>query len=140
RGTQIRVRGIEKQRGELVPRGFLQVALRPAPELPEAQSGRRELADWIASADHPLTARVFLNRVWAWLFGTGLVRTVDNFGTTGEKPSHPELLDHLATRFVAEGCSVKKLVREIVISRTWEQAVAAPSATDPENRLFAHAN
>ncbi|MGB8168244.1 MAG: DUF1553 domain-containing protein [Chthoniobacteraceae bacterium] len=139
-GTQIRVRGIEKQRGEAVPRGFLQVALRAPPELPEKESGRRELADWIASADNPLTARVFVNRVWTWLFGTGLVRTVDNFGTTGEKPSHPELIDHLATRFVAEGWSVKKLVREIVLSRTWQQAVAAPSAADPENRLFAHAN
>ena len=139
-GTQIRVRGVEKQRGETVPRGFLQVALRTAPELPEKESGRRELADWIASADHPLTARVFVNRVWTWLFGTGLVRTVDNFGTTGEKPSHPELLDHLATRFVAEGWSVKQLVREIVLSRTWQQAVAKSSAADPENRLFAHAN
>jgi hypothetical protein len=139
-GTQIRVRGIEKQRGETVPRGFLQVALRTAPELPEKESGRRELADWIASADNPLTARVFVNRVWTWLFGSGLVRTVDNFGTTGEKPSHPELIDYLATRFVAEGWNVKQLIREIVLSQTWQQAVAAPSAVDPENRLFAHAN
>jgi hypothetical protein len=139
-GTQIRVRGVEKQRGDTVPRGFLQVALRTAPELPEKESGRRELADWIASAEHPLTARVFVNRVWAWLFGAGLVRTVDNFGTTGEKPSHPELIDYLATRFVAEGWSVKQLIREIVLSRTWQQAVAPPSAADPENRLFAHAN
>ncbi len=138
--AQIRVRGIEKQRGESVPRGFLQVALRTTPELPEKESGRRELADWIASAENPLTTRVFVNRVWTWLFGAGLVRTVDNFGTTGEKPSHPELIDHLATRFVAEGWSVKKLVREIVLSRTWQQAVAKPSAADPENRLFAHAN
>ncbi len=138
--TQIRVRGIEKQRGEAVPRGFLQVALRTAPELPEKESGRRELAGWIANGDNPLTARVFVNRVWAWLFGTGLVRTVDNFGTTGEKPSHPELIDHLAQRFVAEGWSLKKLVREIVLSRTWQQAVARPSVADPENRLFAHSN
>jgi hypothetical protein len=138
--VQIRVRGVEKQRGETVPRGFLRVALQTEPALSPNESGRRELADWIASAGNPLTARVFVNRVWAWLFGTGLVRTVDNFGTTGEKPSHPELLDHLATRFVAEGWNVKKLIREIVLSRTWQQAVTKPSAADPENRLFAHAN
>jgi len=138
--VQIRVRGVEKQRGEMVPRGFLRVALNQESALPPKESGRRELADWIASAENPLTARVFVNRVWMWLFGTGLVRTVDNFGTTGEKPSHPELLDHLAGRFVAEGWSVKKLIREIVLSRTWQQGVTSPSATDPENRLFAHTN
>jgi hypothetical protein len=134
--THIRVRGVEKQRGEKVPRGFLQVALAtPPPALPPTASGRRELADWIASADNPLTARVFVNRVWTWLFGAGLVRTVDNFGTTGEKPTHPELLDYLAARFVEEGWSVKKLVREIVLSRTWQQTVGAG-----DNPLFAHAN
>jgi hypothetical protein len=107
----------------------------PQPALPPTASGRREFADWIASAENPLTARVFVNRVWTWLFGAGLVRTVDNFGTTGEKPSHPELLDYLAARFVEEGWSVKKLVREIVLSRTWQQAVGSG-----ENPLFAHAN
>jgi len=139
--TQIRVRGIEKQRGETVPRGFLQVALsKPAPVLPATQSGRKEFAEWIASADNPLTARVTVNRVWTWLFGSGIVRTVDNFGTTGEAPSNPELLDHLATRFVEEGWSLKKLVREIVLSRTWQLAVAKSPAADPENKLFTHAN
>jgi hypothetical protein len=147
--VQIRIRGVEKQRGESVPRGFLQVALDKEPELSPNESGRRELADWIASPQNPLTARVFVNRVWAWLFGTGLVRTVDNFGTTGEKPSHPELLDYLATRFVAEGWDVKKLIREVVLSRTWQLAVrdsnqsyvaGNQSPADPENRLFAHAN
>jgi len=146
-GTQIRVRGIEKQRGEKVPRGFLQVALRDDLRLPDDQSGRLQLADWIASADHPLTARVFVNRVWTWLLGAGLVRTGDNFGTTGEKPTHPELLDHLASRFVAEGWSVKKLIREIVLSRTWQMRVGDGKAelgkskvSDPDNRLLAHAN
>ena len=139
--TQIRVRGIEKQRGETVPRGFLQVALqKPAPAMPAAESGRRELADWIASAENPLTARVLVNRVWAWLFGSGIVRTVENLGTTGEKPSHPELLDYLALRFTEEGWSLKRLVREIVLSHTWQLAVAKPGVADPENRLFAHAN
>ena len=141
--TAIRVRGVEKQRGEVVPRGFLQVALKHEPAaLSTASSGRRELANWIASADNPLTARVFVNHVWAWLFGTGLVRTVDNFGTTGEKPSHPELLDHLTLRFIAEGWSLKKLVREIVLSRTWQLAAQpTPPARqlDPENRLWTHA-
>ncbi len=139
--TQIRVRGIEKQRGETVPRGFLQVALqKPAPAMPAAQSGRRELADWITSTENPLTARVLVNRVWAWLFGSGIVRTVENLGTTGEKPSHPELLDHLALRFTDEGWSLKRLVREIILSHTWQLAVTKPGAADPENRLFAHAN
>ena len=139
--VQIRVRGVEKQRGETVPRGFLTVALRnEPPAIPANQSGRRELADWVASAENPLTARVFVNRMWTWLFGAGLVRTVDNFGTTGEKPVNPELLDHLATRFVEQGWSVKRLVREIVLSRTWQQAVAKPAASDMDNRLFAHAN
>lgn len=138
--TQIRIRGVEKQRGETIPRGFLQVALaKPAPALPANQSGRKEFADWIASPDNPLTARVTVNRVWMWLFGSGIVRTVDNFGTTGETPSNPELLDFLATRFVEEGWSLKKLVREIVLSRTWQLAVAKSPAADPENKLFTHA-
>jgi hypothetical protein len=139
--TRIRVRGIEKQRGDLVPRGFLRVALTREPSpLTTSESGRREFADWIASADNPMTARVIVNRVWAWLFGEGLVRTVDNFGTTGEKPTHPELLDYLAAQFVEQGWSTKRLVREIVLSRTWQQAVARPSTRDPENTMFAHAN
>jgi len=137
--TQIRVRGVQKQRGDTVPRGFLHVALTSEPVIPPDESGRKEMADWIASSQNPLTARVFVNRAWSWLFGTGIVRTVDIFGTTGEKPSHPELLDHLATRFVAEGWDVKRLIREIVLSRTWQQAVAKSAPADPENRLFAHA-
>jgi hypothetical protein len=138
--TQIRVRGVQKQRGDTVPRGFLHVALTSEPVIPPNESGRLELADWVASPQNPLTARVFVNRVWTWLFGTGIVRTVDIFGTTGEKPSHPELLDYLAAHFVAEGWDVKRLIRAIVLSRTWQQAVAKSSNVDPENRLFAHAN
>jgi len=138
--TQIRIRGVQKQRGDTVPRGFLHVALTAEPVLPEYESGRREMADWIASPQNPLTARVFVNRVWTWLFGTGIVRTVDIFGTTGEKPSHPELLDYLARRFVEEGWSVKRLIREIVLSRTWQEAVTKSPAADLENRLFLHAN
>jgi hypothetical protein len=109
--------------------------------MPAKESGRRELADWIASRENPLTARVMVNRVWHWLFGAGIVRTTDNFGVTGETPSHPALLDHLAVRFVEEGWSVKKLIREIVLSSTYRQAALAKvPETDPDNRLLSGAN
>jgi hypothetical protein len=147
--TQIHVRGSVQNLGAKVPRGFLQVAsYGPAPKIPEKESGRRELGDWLASRDNPLTARVFVNRTWTWLFGTGLVRSPDNFGTTGDAPTHPELLDHLAVRFMDGGWSVKKLVREMVLSRAYQQAsvglagpqFAAGLAADPENKLLWHAN
>ena len=99
-------------------------------------SGRKELAAWVASADNPLTARVMANRVWGHLFGRGLVPTPDNFGTTGQPPSHPELLDHLAATFVEDGWSVKALIRRLVLTRTYRQAStydAADAATDPAN-------
>jgi hypothetical protein len=109
----------------------LEVAtLGAAPSIPANRSGRRELADWIASPDNPLTARVFVNRTWAWLFGSGIVRTVDNLGTTGEKPSHPELLDYLATRYIAEGWSWKQLIREITTSRAWQLSSGGSSAAE----------
>lgn len=142
--TYVHIRGSVHNRGAAVPRGFLQVAtLGPVPVVSEKQSGRREFADWIASADNPLTARVMANRTWHWLMGAGLVRTTDNFGTTGEMPSHPELLDHLATRLIENEWSVKKLVREIVLSRTYQLASdnqSAALAFDPENRLLWRAN
>ncbi len=139
--TQLRIRGVERQRSESVPRGFLRVTF-PTETPPPVftSSGRLELAEWIASAQNPLTARVQVNRIWNWLFGSGIVRSVDNFGTTGEQPSHPELLDYLANRFIEEGWSWKKLIREIVLSRAWQQSVGLPTDEDPENRLFAHAN
>jgi hypothetical protein len=117
--------------------------------IPKNQSGRAELASWIASKDNPLTARVMVNRAWHWLLGDGIVRTVDNFGTTGERPSNQELLDHLALRFQANpdrggmGWSVKKLVRAVVLSRTYRQSSSGDPKTvaaDPENRLFGRAN
>ncbi len=109
--------------------------------MPANESGRRQLADWLTAKDNPLTARVFANRAWHWLFGVGIVRTTDNFGVTGEKPSHPELLDYLATRFMADGWSTKKLVRSIVLSRTYRQAsTGAANAIDPENRLLSRQN
>jgi hypothetical protein len=141
----VHVRGSVHNLGERAPRGFLTVAMRgPAPSLPTNQSGRLEFARWIAGPDNPLTARVAVNRVWTWLLGEGLARTVDNFGTTGEAPTHPELLDHLARRFVEQGWSVKRLVREIARSRIY-QLQSAPAAgmtgsPDPENRLLARAH
>jgi hypothetical protein len=142
--TKVHVRGSVHNPGEPAPRGFLQVATRgPAPAFPKTQSGRKELAEWIASADNPLTARVYANRAWHHLLGAGLVRTTDNFGTTGELPSHPELLDYLALRFVGDGWSVKSLVRRIVLSRTYRQAsigAAKGVGADPENRLLGRAN
>mgnify|MGYP000932360708 CR=1 FL=1 len=132
--------------GDPVPRGFLQVAMHAgetAPAIPSDRSGRLELAGWIASPENPLTARVFVNRAWHWMFGRGLVRTTDNFGTTGEAPSHPELLDWLARRFVEEGWSVKRLVREIALTKAYRLAAPGDESpwleADPENRLFARA-
>ncbi len=139
RDTEVRVRGIVHNKGPLVPRGFLQVATHSkAQAIPAKESGRRELADWLVSPENPLTARVTANRIWHWLFGSGLVRTTDNFGVTGEAPSHPELLDHLAVRFVEQGWSVKKLVREIMLSHAWQISTGAPQPTDPDNRLLSH--
>ncbi|SIO67918.1 Planctomycete cytochrome C [Singulisphaera sp. GP187] len=126
--------------GKTVPRGFPRVIVVPgADSVSWHQSGRLELARWLTHPDHPLTARVMTNRVWRHLFGIGIVSSVDNFGFSGQPPSHPELLDHLAVRFVADGWSVKQLVREIVLSRTYRQAStynAKSFETDPENRLL----
>ncbi len=137
--SQILIRGEEENAtDERVPRGFLQVVKtgdeRP---IPGDQSGRLQLAEWMASPENPLTARVLANRIWLWLFGEGLVSSVDNFGATGEKPSHPELLDHLAIRLVELDWSVKDLIREITASRTYRMAAtfdAADYEKDPENR------
>jgi hypothetical protein len=122
-----------------VKRGFLQVLPESTMQIEESSSGRRELAEWIASPQNPLTARVYVNRVWQHLFGRGIVATPDNFGGSGEAPSHPELLDHLASEFIANGWSVKKLIREIVLSRTYQlssKIQTAAYAVDPDNELL----
>ena len=139
---KIHVRGNIYQLGAIAPRGVLQVAnYGPAPKMPTNASGRLELADWVTDPANPLTARVMANRVWQWLIGEGLVRTVDNFGTRGESPSHPELLDHLAVQFVQQGWSVKKLIRAIALSKTYRLSSArGEQPEDPENRLLAHMN
>ncbi|MBI3855874.1 MAG: DUF1553 domain-containing protein [Planctomycetes bacterium] len=141
---RVHVRGSVHTLGDPAPRGVLQVAVvGTAPAMPAKESGRRELADWIAGRENPLTARVMANRVWHWLFGAGIVRTTDNFGVTGETPSHPELLDHLALRLIEDGWSVKKLIREIVLSNAYRQAAIPPGRApeaDPDNRLLSGAN
>ncbi|QJE97915.1 PSD1 and planctomycete cytochrome C domain-containing protein [Luteolibacter luteus] len=138
--TQVRIRGEAERLGPEVPRGFLTAFEVPgAPSVNPSQSGRLELAKWITSPQNPLTPRVIVNRAWLHLFGQGLVRTVDNFGTTGDQPSHPELLDYLASRFIEEGWSTKKLVRELVLTRTYQLGSDAPEAhelKDPSNRFL----
>jgi hypothetical protein len=135
------VRGDHRSPGDDVPRRLLDALGGEAYDT--GQSGRLELAEDLVAADNPFTARVIVNRVWHYLFGSGLVRTTDNFGRLGEEPSHPELLDHLAARFVAGGWSMKKLIRELMLTRTW-QLDSTPSTIaqtqDPENRLLSHAN
>ncbi len=140
--SAIRIRGMESRKGEIVPRGFIQVAtLGDAPNIPDDESGRLQLAEWIVSPDNPLTARVMANRIWSWLFGAGIVRSVDNLGTTGELPSHPELLDYLAIRLREHDWSIKAMVKEILLARTWQlSSEVDPSAEklDPDNRLLTH--
>ena len=134
------IRGAVHNKGRVVPRGVLRVAMQgPFPAIPEGDSGRLQLADWIVSPDNPLTARVMVNRVWYWLFGQGIVRTVDNFGSTGDAPSHPELLDQLALEFIENDWSVKKLIRNIMLSRVYRLSTAdnrAALEVDPTNRLL----
>jgi hypothetical protein len=137
--TALRVRGVAKQKGEIVPRGFLRaVTVDDAKHLQfdGTQSGRAQFAQWLVSDQNPLTARVLVNRIWAWVFGAGLVGSTENFGTTGEKPTHPELLDYLSARFIEQGWSLKQLVREMVTSHAWRLAEEAPVSTDPSNKLL----
>ncbi len=124
--------------GDPVPRRYLTV-LTGGRTLESNGSGRRELADLIASPQNPLTARVMVNRVWNYLFGRGLVGTINDFGNFGERPSHSELLDHLAGRFIADGWSLKRLIRRLVLTQAFQQssrASEAASRIDPENRLL----
>ena len=129
--ARIAFRGDAHQLGEFVPRG-LPSAIghgKPLPEIGRGSSGRKELAEWLTDPSHPLTARVYVNRIWRHMFGRGIVASTENFGTRGEQPAHPELLDYLAARFVEQGWSTKKLIREIALSRVYQLA----SKPDPRN-------
>lgn len=148
----LRIRGEHKNTGAKIPRGFVQVVSRNTGDtFDRKSSGRLQLANWLTDPDHPLTARVIVNRVWLHLFGEGIVRSADNFGQLGDRPSHPKLLDHLARRFVTPqnettesgasgfGWSIRLLVREIVLSNAYQRATDYDEAAwqaDPENRLL----
>jgi hypothetical protein len=134
-------RGDYRHAGDLVHRRYLEV-LQSRP-YESRGSGRLQLAHELTNPANPLTSRVIVNRVWQHVFGTGLVRSVDNFGQLGETPSHPELLDWLAASFVEQGWSIKRLLRELLLSRAFQlstQASPAARERDPDNRLWSHAS
>jgi cytochrome c553 len=140
----VHVRGNPLKLGDIVPRRTPPAVRGPdMPQFTDKQSGRQQLAEWLVDPQHPLTARVFVNRVWRWHFGRGLVRSTDNFGLLGAAPSHPALLDWLARRFIADGWSMKSLHRRILLSSTWQQSTSASTEKmrlDLENRLFSRAS
>ncbi|MBL8216987.1 MAG: PSD1 domain-containing protein [Bryobacterales bacterium] len=142
--TRIAIRGDANNLGEEAPRRFLSVLCEGEPKAFAQGSGRLELANAIASAENPLTARVMVNRLWKHHFGEGLVRSTSNFGQLGDRPTHPELLDYLASRLVGSGWSLKALHREMLLSRVYQLASdeepAASAAKDSENRLLWRAN
>ena len=136
----LRVRGEVGQLGPVVPRNFPRVLhAGAAPDIPEGGSGRRELAEWMTAPENALLDRVLVNRVWHHLFGRGIVASVDNFGKLGAQPTHPELLDFLASEFRASDGSIKTLVRRLVLSRSYRLGCDPSEAlrsADPENALF----
>lgn len=137
------VRGEIDQRAQKVKRGFPQVLTSKQPLISSKSSGRRELARWIGSEDNPLTARVMVNRIWLHLIGNGIVTSTENFGTTGQMPSHPELLDYLAVRFVESGWSMKSIIRLIATSRVYRMQSTFNEEHheyDPGNALIWRAN
>ena len=151
RTLPIHIRGSYLTLGKPVERGFPQVMRTSLtkPVMPAKASGRLELARWMASTEHPLTARVMVNRIWRWHFGQAIVNTPDNFGLLGDKPSHPALLDWLARTFMENGWSIKDMHRLLMTSAAYQQASnvshsmadkADPRLIDPENRLLWRAN
>ena len=137
---QITIRGNPRALGDLVARDHIEfLKSTQFPDIPSHESGRRQLAEWLTDSNNPLPARVVVNRIWQQLFGTGLVSSVDYFGVRGEQPSHPKLLDHLASTFISQGWSQKQLIRRLVLSRTYRMS-SRPHAeymdVDPENRLL----
>lgn len=141
RNLRVHLRGNPDNLGEEVPRRFIAVLSQGEPVPFTTGSGRLELAEMIAH--HPLTARVIVNRVWQYHFGSGIVRTASNFGTLGDHPSHPELLEHLTSRFIESGYSLKRLHREIMLSATYQLSSDYSEenyAKDSDNRLLWRAN
>jgi hypothetical protein len=143
RDARVHVRGSYLRLGNVVPRRFPHVLAGEKQPPITRGSGRLDLARWLASPEHPLTARVMVNRIWQHHFGEGIVRTPSNFGKLGERPTHPELLDWLARKFVESGWSVKKMHKLIMLSAAYQQA-SEPSAEalklDPDNRLWGRMN
>ena len=115
----------------------------PVAKIPKGESGRLQLAEWIASPENPLPARVYANRIWHHLFGRGIVASTDNFGEMGNRPTHPELLDYLARYLIENNWSTKSLIRKIVLSNTYQMSTHVSEITaklDPENNLFSRQN
>jgi mono/diheme cytochrome c family protein len=137
--AKVNLRGDPKKLGDEVPRRFLQILAGDEPPPFVQGSGRLELAKAIASKDNPLTARVLVNRVWMHHFGRGIVATASNFGRLGEPPTHPELLDYLAARFVASGWSIKRLHREILLTSAYQMGSRSDAdnvQVDPDNHYL----
>lgn len=137
RNAKFQKRGDPEQPGDEVARRWLTIFGGDVVAA-EGGSGRRQLADWVAG--NPLAARVMVNRIWGWHFGRGLVRSSNDFGARGEAPTHPELLDWLAARFVAGGYRIKELHRLIMLTAAYQRASAVPSQADPDNRWLSHFN
>ena len=141
--AHVYLRGNHKTPGKIVPRGFPKFLAGESQPVITEGSGRLRLADWIASRSNPLTARVAVNRIWQHHFGDGIVRTSANFGERGERPTHPELLDYLAIRFIESGWSMKAMHRLMMLSAVYQQSSrASPEvlASDPENVLLGRMN
>jgi hypothetical protein len=137
----IHIRGDVHNMGEVVPRGFLSaIDIGSSMDIAEKSSGRLELAQWLSHPSNPLTARVYANRIWCWLMGQGIVSSVNNFGTTGTQPTHPELLDWLANELIRSGWSTKHLVRTIVMSDAYRRRLLDPTDDqqhiDPSNQYY----
>ncbi|MCM8537256.1 MAG: PSD1 and planctomycete cytochrome C domain-containing protein [Lentisphaeraceae bacterium] len=139
----IHIRGVADHKGDKVERGAPKEFLTQvsAEHVPQDSSGRLQLANWLVAKENPLTSRVYVNRVWAQLFGQGLVRSVDNFGTTGEKPSHPELLDFLASGFMQNSWSTKRLIEKIIFSEAYQRSTKRKlqlEGVDTDNQLLSY--
>ena len=141
---KVHLRGNYLTQGAETPRRFPRVlAGDNPPVIDSTRSGRLEFARWLTQPDHPLTARVMVNRIWHWHFGAGIVRSTDNFGRLGDRPTHPALLDFLAREFMRQGWSLKAMHRQLMLSSTYQMSTTTSPATlaaDPENKLFSRCN